>query len=93
MRPRSAKSIPLSAEAQPALGIATDAASMSPMELMNAILKAPVDLLWNGGIGTYVKARVRETNADVGDRANNGLRVDGNGAALVRWWARAATSA
>ena len=49
---------------------------MSPTELMNAILKAPVDLLWNGGIGTYVKAS-SETHADVGDRANNALRVDG----------------
>jgi glutamate dehydrogenase len=44
---------------------------------MNAILRAPIDLLWNGGIGTYVKSS-RENNADVGDRANNGLRVDGN---------------
>ena len=75
--PRSAKSIPLSAEARTALGIEGDVASMSPMELMNAILRAPVDLLWNGGIGTYVKSS-RENNADVGDRANNGLRVDGN---------------
>ncbi len=75
--PRSAKSIPLSAEAKAALGIDTDAAAMSPSELMNAILKAPVDLLWNGGIGTYVKCS-RENNADVGDRANNALRVDGN---------------
>jgi glutamate dehydrogenase len=49
---------------------------MSPAELMSAILKAPVDLLWNGGIGTYVKAS-NETHADVGDRANNALRVDG----------------
>jgi len=75
--PRSAKSIPLSNEAKAALGIESDATSMSPMELMNAILKAPVDLLWNGGIGTYVKA-TSETHADVGDRANNGLRVNGN---------------
>ncbi len=74
--PRSAKSIPLSAETKAALGIASDAASMSPMELMHEILKAPVDLLWNGGIGTYVKA-ASETHADVGDRANNGLRVNG----------------
>ena len=50
--------------------------ALSPNELMNAILKAPVDLLWNGGIGTYVKAS-GETHADVGDRANNALRVDG----------------
>jgi glutamate dehydrogenase len=75
--PRSAKAIPLSPEIKAALGIVTDAASMSPMELMNAILKAPVDLLWNGGIGTYVKAS-SEAHADVGDRANNGLRVNGN---------------
>ncbi len=74
--PRSAKAIPLSPEIKAALGIDSDAATMSPMELMNAILKAPVDLLWNGGIGTYVKA-ASETHADVGDRANNGLRVNG----------------
>ena len=75
--PRSAKAIPLSAEARAALGIDADAASMSPAELMSAILRSPVDLLWNGGIGTYVKSS-RENNADVGDRANNALRVDGN---------------
>ena len=74
--PRSAKSIPLSPEIKAVLGIDPDIAAMSPMELMNAILKAPVDLLWNGGIGTYVKA-ASETHADVGDRANNGLRVNG----------------
>ncbi|PBS13797.1 glutamate dehydrogenase [Lysobacteraceae bacterium NML93-0792] len=74
--PRSAKSIPLSAEAREALGIEGDATSISPNELMSAILRAPVDLLWNGGIGTYVKAS-SETHADVGDRANNPLRVDG----------------
>jgi glutamate dehydrogenase len=74
--PRSAKSIPLSPEAKAALGIAADVVAMSPMELMNAILKAPVDLLWNGGIGTYVKAS-SEHHGDVGDRANNGLRVNG----------------
>ncbi len=74
--PRSAKSIPLSAEAREALGIEGDAASISPNELMSAILRAPVDLLWNGGIGTYVKSS-GETHADVGDRANNPLRVDG----------------
>ncbi len=74
---RSAKSIPLSAQAKAALGIESDAAAMSPPELMSAILKAPVDLLWNGGIGTYVKAS-SESHADAGDRANNSLRVDGN---------------
>lgn len=75
--PRSAKSIPLSPEIKAALGIEGAAAAMSPVELMSAILKAPVDLLWNGGIGTYVKAS-SESNADVGDRANNGLRVNGS---------------
>ena len=75
--PRSAKSIPLSAEARAALGIDAAVAALSPNELMHAILRAPVDLLWNGGIGTYVKCS-RESNADVGDRANNALRVDGN---------------
>ena len=49
---------------------------MTPAELMRFILKAPVDLLWNGGIGTYVKA-TRETNADVGDRANDAVRING----------------
>jgi glutamate dehydrogenase len=75
--PRSAKSIPVSAEARAALGIADGVTALSPTELMSAILKAPVDLLWNGGIGTYVKSS-RETNAEVGDRANNALRVNGN---------------
>ena len=75
--PRSAKSIPLTAQARAAFGIESDVDAMSPMQLINAILRAPVDLLWNGGIGTYVKAS-REDSDDVGDRANNGLRVDGN---------------
>ncbi|MBA8883167.1 NAD-glutamate dehydrogenase [Dokdonella fugitiva] len=74
--PRSAKTIPLSPEACRALGIAEGTTQLTPTELMSAILKAPVDLLWNGGIGTYVKAE-SETNADVGDRANNALRVNG----------------
>lgn len=74
--PRSAKHIPVSPEVRAALGIEGDAEQMTPAQLMNAILKAPVDLLWNGGIGTYVKAST-ETHADAGDRANNGLRVDG----------------
>lgn len=73
---RSAKSIPLSPEIKAALGIEGNATAMSPVELMSAILKAPVDLLWNGGIGTYVKAS-SESNSDVGDRANNALRVNG----------------
>ena len=49
---------------------------MTPAELMKAILQAPVDLLWNGGIGTYVKA-ASETDADAGDKANDAIRVNG----------------
>jgi glutamate dehydrogenase len=71
--PRSAKSITVTPEAAKALGVV--AKSMSPNELVNAILKAPVDLLYNGGIGTYVKATT-ETHAQVGDRANDAVRVD-----------------
>ncbi len=74
--PRAAKSIPVSAAVRESLGITNDVEQMTPTELMHAILLAPVDLLWNGGIGTYVKAS-GETHAEVGDRANNGLRVDG----------------
>jgi glutamate dehydrogenase len=75
--PRTAKSIPVSPEVRAALGLKPEVTQMAPNELLNAILKAPVDLLWNGGIGTYVKAS-SETHADARDRANNGLRVDGN---------------
>jgi glutamate dehydrogenase len=72
--PRSAKSIPITPEVRSALGI--EANAMTPNELISAILKAPVDLLYNGGIGTYVKAS-SQTNADVGDRANDAIRVNG----------------
>jgi glutamate dehydrogenase len=75
--PRSAKSIPVSPQVRVALQIEAEGDQLSPADLMNAILKAPVDLLWNGGIGTYVK-HSSENNAEVGDRANNALRVDGN---------------
>src|SRR5205085_6318324 len=71
---RGAKSIVLTPEVKAALGITANA--LAPTELVNAILKAPVDLLYNGGIGTYVKAR-NESHAEVGDRANDALRVDG----------------
>jgi glutamate dehydrogenase len=74
--PRSAKTIPIAPEARRVLGIDPAIESMTPNELLTAILKAPVDLLWNGGIGTYVKAE-SETHADVGDRANNAIRVNG----------------
>jgi glutamate dehydrogenase len=71
--PRSAKSITVSGAAQTALGIQVD--RLTPSELIRALLRAPVDLLWNGGIGTYVKATA-ENNADVGDKANDAVRVD-----------------
>ena len=71
---RSAKSVPLSPEAKAVLGVEAD--QLTPTELISAILKAPVDLLYNGGVGTYVKS-VRETNTDVGDRTNDALRVNG----------------
>jgi glutamate dehydrogenase len=73
--PRSAKSIPLSPQARSALGIGTADPALSPDDVISAILTAPVDLLWNGGIGTYVKASY-QSNADVGDRANDAVRVD-----------------
>ena len=73
--PRTAKSIEISPEARRAIG--ADRTTFTPLALISAILRAPVDVLWNGGIGTYVKAS-SETNADVGDRANDGLRVNGN---------------
>lgn len=74
IHPRTAKSIAITPEVQRVLGIA--AAALTPTELVNAILKAPVDLIYNGGIGTYVKA-TSETHVQVGDRANDVLRVNG----------------
>jgi len=70
---RSDKSVSLSAEAQSALGI--DKQTLTPNELINLILRAPVDLLWNGGIGTYIKAS-GENHADAADKANDAVRVD-----------------
>ena len=72
--PRSAKSIPLSPEIRRALGV--EAAELDPAELAKAILRAPVDLFWNGGIGTFVKAS-SESHADAGDRTNDAIRIDG----------------
>ncbi|CUR56351.1 Glutamate dehydrogenase (NAD) [metagenome] len=74
--PRSLKSIPLNDQVRESLGIDAEQASMTPAELMRAILMAPVDLLWNGGIGTYVKA-ADETHADAGDKANDVIRING----------------
>ncbi|MFJ6749638.1 MULTISPECIES: NAD-glutamate dehydrogenase [unclassified Streptomyces] len=76
IHPRSAKSIPINAQVRAALGIESGIKKMTPADLMQAILKAPVDLLWNGGIGTYVKSTA-ESNADVGDKSNDAIRVDG----------------
>jgi glutamate dehydrogenase len=76
IHPRTAKSIPVNAAMREALGIRPGIAKMTPAELMQAILKAPVDLLWNGGIGTYVKAST-ESHTDVGDKANDAIRVNG----------------
>ncbi len=74
---RAAKSATPSPEVRTALGIPPEApAAMTPAELIRWVVKAPVDLLWNGGIGTYVKSS-EETNEDAGDRTNDGLRVDG----------------
>ena len=70
---RFAKRIPLSAQVQAMLAV--DEAAMSGQALIRAILKMPADLLWNGGVGTYVKAS-GETHAGVGDSSNNGVRVD-----------------
>ncbi len=72
---RSAKSIAISSEMKKCFAISED--KLTPVDLIHALLKAPVDLIWNGGIGTYVKAGT-ETHADVGDKANDGLRVNGS---------------
>ncbi len=75
--PRGAKSIALTTEVKAALAIDPSLEAMTPVELMRAILKAPVDLFYNGGIGTYVKASY-QSNAEVGDRATDALRINGN---------------
>jgi len=74
--PRTAKSIRLTDEVRRALGIGEATTALAPADLIRAILLAPVDLLWNGGIGTYVKAS-DESSADVGDKANDAVRVNG----------------
>jgi glutamate dehydrogenase len=75
--PRSAKSVPVSPQTRTALGIDAGITALSPDELISAVLAAPVDVLWNGGIGTYVKASY-QSNADVGDRSNDAVRIDGS---------------
>lgn len=72
--PRSAKSIDISEQMKQRFGLVKD--KMAPNDLIKALLKSNVDLIWNGGIGTYVKGS-SETHADVGDKANDALRVNG----------------
>ena len=90
MFPRTAKSIPLSPQVRAALDVA--ARRSTPNELIRAILRAPVDLLWNGGIGTYVKASA-ETHADAGDKANDARARERRASCAAGSSARAATSA
>jgi glutamate dehydrogenase len=71
---RAAKSIPVTPQMKQRFGLTKD--KMAPNDLIRAILKSQVDLIWNGGIGTYFKAN-SETHTDVGDKANDGLRVNG----------------
>jgi glutamate dehydrogenase len=71
---RTAKSIEVTPQMREALGIRSE--RLTPNELIKAVLTAPVDLLWNGGIGTYVKATT-EIHSQVGDRATDAVRVDG----------------
>ena len=73
---RTAKAVPIGPEIRAALGLPDGIVSLSPPELIRAALCAPVDLLWNGGIGTYVKS-AEETQAEAGDKANDAIRVDG----------------
>src|SRR6201999_2731289 len=73
--PRTVKSVPVSPQARSALGLGATVSALSPDDLISAILAAPVDLLWHGGSGTYVKAST-ETHADAGDRSNDAVRID-----------------
>ncbi len=90
--PRTVKSMPISPRCARCWGSRTsvEARCLRP-SLINAILKAPVDLLWNGGIGTYVKAG-SESNAEVGDKANDSVRVNGADSRGPAASARVATS-
>ncbi|MDQ2708071.1 MAG: NAD-glutamate dehydrogenase [Actinomycetota bacterium] len=74
---RTSKSIPVSEPMRAALGVNDSVVALTPPELLHAILLAPVDLLWNGGVGTYVKAAA-ESHRDVGDKAGDQLRVNGD---------------
>ncbi len=74
---RGQKAIPISPQMHRVLGIEDTVTELPPPDLIRAILRAPVDLLFNGGIGTYIKAEA-ESDADVGDRANDTVRVNAN---------------
>ncbi|WP_232421895.1 NAD-glutamate dehydrogenase [Nocardioides sp. Iso805N] len=74
---RTLKAVPISPEVRAALGLGERVRTLTPAELVSAILRAPVDLLWNGGIGTYVKAS-DEPHAAAGDKANDAVRVNGS---------------
>lgn len=74
--PRTAKSVPVSAQMRQALGLPAAVDKLSPPDLIQAVLRADVDLLYNGGVGTYVKA-TEESDAEVGDRSNDQIRVNG----------------
>ncbi|MBW8173647.1 NAD-glutamate dehydrogenase [Ornithinimicrobium sp. Arc0846-15] len=74
--PKSAKSILISPQVREALGLEDGVKALPPGQLLKAILLSPADLLWNGGIGTYVKS-TDESHADIGDRANDAIRVNG----------------
>ena len=74
---RQAKSIDITGPVRRALGLAEGTTALAPQDLIRAILMAPVDLLYNGGIGTYVKAS-SESHTEVGDKANDAVRVNGN---------------
>lgn len=73
---RSEKTIPITPEVREVLDLPADMTALAPDALVKAILRAPVELLWNGGIGTYIKAKT-ESHEEVGDRSNNAVRVNG----------------
>lgn len=76
VHPRTAKSIDITPQVRTALGLDDDVTELTPADLIRAVLLAPVDLLWNGGIGTYIKAST-ESHLEIGDRANDAIRVNG----------------
>src|SRR6185437_13199607 len=73
--PRSAKEIALSPQIKDLTGLSAE--KVTPAELMKALLKAQIDLLWFGGIGTFIKSAT-QSNLDVGDRANDAMRINGS---------------